>query len=697
MRPRGLLLRLPATLRRRALRVGVAGLVLLLIAPVPMASGSAMLPVPSEPQAPAAGLPPPPGTTTLVSQRFGGGFAGGASGEPSMSADGRYVAFTSGAADLVPGDTNQALDVFVRDLATGTTVRLPLPGGTPVPPGAQASQPSIAADGSVVAFTYQPPPGFTGATAGTIVLAWDRASGTTTIVSRNIRGSAAAGSREPSVSADGRYVAYTSDNTLIVPQDGNGSSDVFRFDRQTNTTVAVSVGVGGLPAGGTSQTPAISDDGNLVAFVSQAGDTIVPENTGSGRQVYLRDIAAGTTERISKAADGGPADGEAYGPSISGDGRYVAFESAATNLVAGDSNAYPDVFRRDRQAGVTALVSVTPAGGPGAGPSGEASITRDGRMVAFTSGAPDILGDVAPGARLAALVTRTSEVFIRDMTAADTVLVSVDPNGQPGGARSFAPSVAGNGRYIAFASSSPALVAGDSNNALDVFLRDLPPVPKLNPSVVDFGTRALNTPGAPLAAILSNAGWGPLAVTGSTVAGANAAEFPIALDGCAKATLYRAEACTVTMTFTPTAAGTRTAVLQVADAYTGSPRTARLVGVGSLAKLVLDPPVGPPGIVTVVTGSGFPPGADVRLAWTAGMTPTLPIVKADAGGGFKIQVLVFHNDVQGTRNLRAEAAGAILFPPVEAPMLVTPPPAMPPGFIALYRFVDLPLVLVIRG
>ena len=693
MRSRGLLLRIPATLRRGGVRVGAIGLALLLLAPASVAGGT-RVPVTAAPPVPDAGLPPPPGTTTLVSQRVGGGFAGGASAEPSISADGRYVAFTSAAADLVPGDTNRALDVFVRDRRTGTTIRLPLPDGTQVPLLAQASQPSISADGSVVAFTYQPPSKAT-TVVSTAVLAWDRATGTTQVVSKNIRGSAAYGSREPSVSADGRYVAYTSDNNLIVSGDGNGSSDVFRYDRQTGTTVLVSVGVGGNAAG-TSDSPSISDDGNVVAFVSQAGDVIVPENTGQGRQVFVRDIAAGTTERISKATDGGPADSEASGPSISGDGRWVAFESAATNLVPGDGNNAPDVFRRDRQAGVTDLVSVTPSGAPAGGASGEASISRDGRMVAFTSNAPNVLTGGLPGTRFAAVAARASEVYIRDLVAADTVLVSVDPNGQAGGARSFAPSVGGNGRFVAFASSSPALVAGDTNQLLDVFLRDMPPVPRLNPAVLDFGTRALGTPGTPLAAILANGGWGPLAITGSTVTGAAAAEFPIALDGCAKLTLHRGEACTVTLTFSPAATGTRTATLQVADAFTGSPRTARLVGAGSRAKLVLDPPVGQPGIVVVAKGTGFPPGAQVRLSWSLGITPLLPVVTTDAKGAFTVQVLVFHNDVLGTRDLTADPAGATLFPAVSAPMLVTPASAMPPGFVALYRFVDLPLVLVIR-
>ena len=711
MRSRGLLLRIPAALRRRALRAGAAGLALLLLAPVPAAGGT--LAPDGEPVAPpAAGLPPPPGTTTLVSERFGGGFAGGGSAEASISGNGRWVAFTSGAADLVAGDVNDAVDVFVRDRRTGRTTRLRLPGGTAVPAGGIASQASISVDGSVVAFTYRPPAtaGTTAALPGSIVLAWDRRTGDTELVSRNTAGAAAPGSRQPSVSADGRFVAFTSDHARIVSPDNNKSPDVFRYDRRTRTTVMVSVGFNGEPAFAEVQgDPSISDNGNLVAFVSDGGDAIVNEDTGPGTQVYVRDIAAGTTERVSGAPGGGPgggrADGPAEAPSISGDGRYVAFDSAATNLVPGDGNGVSDVFRRDRQTDTTELVSVTPDGSPATGASGQAAITRDGRMVAFASAAQDLVAGLPgarliaglPGARLAAVIRGATEVFIRDLVAQDTVLVSVGRDGEPGGGRSFGPSVGGAGRYIAFAGSSDNLVARDTNKQLDVFLRDLPPAPVLNPAVVDLGTRAVGADPVPGAAVLANAGWGPLTVSGATVKGAARAEFPITADSCTGLVLYRGSACTVTVSFSPAREGARTATLEVADNFTGSPRTARLRGAGSRARLQLSPEVGPPGTVFIATGTGFPPGAQVRLSWSRGMTPRLPVVTADAGGRFRVQVLVFHHDMIGTRDLEAEQVGAVPFPPVAAPVLVSTPSSMPPGFIALYRFVDIPLVLVIRG
>jgi hypothetical protein len=230
-----------------------------------------------------------------------------------------------------------------------------------------------------------------------------------------------------------------------------------------------------------------------------------------------------------------------------------------------------------------------------------------------------------------------------------------------------------------------------------VFLRDLPPVPTLNPAIVDFGSRAVGSPPTPGAAVLANAGWGPLTVSGAAVTGPARAEFPVTADACTGIVLYRGMACTVTVSFSPARNGARTATLEIGDSFTGSPRTARLRGTGSRARLELDPPVGAPGIVVIATGSGFPPGAQVRLSWSKGITPTLPVITADARGRFRVQVLVFHNDLLGTRDLRAEQVGAAPFPPVAAPMLVTPPTAMPPGFTALYRLVDIPLVLVIRG
>jgi hypothetical protein len=341
------------------------------------------------------------------------------------------------------------------------------------------------------------------------------------------------------------------------------------------------------------------------------------------------------------------------------------------------------------------MVSVTPQG-PGANGSARApSITTDGNMVAWTSTAtnlvPETQGRIAPAAsRL------VSEVFIRDIAAGETLLVSVSLSNGPSLAQSFEASVGGGGRFIAFASTSNQLVKGDDNGSFDVFLRDLPPVPVITPSSLDLGSRAVGTESLPLAATLGNGGWTPLTVTRATITGGQKADFRVAADGCAGRVLRRNESCTVSVVFAPKGPGTRSAVLAVADDYAGSPRTVRLRGGASQATLVLDPPLGQPGMVTIAEGSGFPPGVPIRLSWSRGITQRLAPVVPDARGRFRVQVLVFHNDLTGARELVATPVDGTAFPPVAASMLVTKPAVVPPRFEIL-RIIDLPLVLVIRG
>jgi hypothetical protein len=148
--------------------------------------------------------------------------------------------------------------------------------------------------------------------------------------------------------------------------------------------------------------------------------------------------------------------------------------------------------------------------------------------------------------------------------------------------------------------------------------------------------------------------------------------------------------------FTPTVKGTRTSTLAIADTHTGSPRTVRLRGRASQAKLRISPEIGPPGIVTIATGTGFPPGATVRLRWSEGLTPTMADVVADEEGRFSTQVLVFHNDSTGPRALIAESATGTGFPPATAEMLVVKPSTVPPTFARL-RMLNLPVILVMRG
>lgn len=677
---------------------------LALLAPAGSAPTAAAVQAPERPAAgsetqPAAPLPPPPGRTTLVSQRAGGGFPNDASAEPSISADGRYIAYASSASNIAGGGaaaTGTLPSVYVRDRQRGSTIRLPLPPGSTA--GGQARDPSISADGSVVAFTYQPPQGFTA--IGTLVIAWDRATGRSAVVSRTTGGNPADRSREPSVSATGRFVSFTSENPNMVAGDGP-NADIFRYDRQRRKTILVSVGFNGNPTGATSAASSISANGRLIAYASDGGDVITHTNTGSGMQVYVRDVEAARPEQISVVRGDAP-NGASGAPAISANGKVVAFESAASNLVADDGNSAPDVFRRDRDAGKTTLVSVTPDGHAGAGQSRLPAISADGRMVAFQSTADDLvsLGAAVADAHLAASApTPQTEIYERDVVASDTVLVSVARNGRPGGKVSLMATVGGNGRFVAFASLSDTLVARDRLGNADVFLRDMPPAPRLNPGTVPFGSHAVGSAAVPGAATLVNTGWGPLAVRRASITGPARSDYRVAADACNGRVLHRTEACTVTVEFTPRRNGARPATLAVPDAFTGSPRTAALRGSGSQtrrARLELDQEAGPPGTVVVATGSGFPANTQLRLSWSRGLTPKIPVIKTDDRGRFRTQVLVFHNDLVGPRDLVATPVAASAFPPVSATMLVTRPSVAPPGFI-IRRLIDIPLVLLMRG
>ncbi len=700
MQPGRALLGLPSPVGRRGPPRAIAlAIALSLVAP----SSAGGRPANDPPALPpsrtpvAAPLPPPPGTTTRESVRVGGGSPGGPSAQPAISEDGRFVAFASGAPDLVTGDTNGVVDVFLRDRDAGTTIRLPLPGGAPVPPGASAGDPSIAADGSLVAFVYRPPSSATsGLAVLPVVLAWSRSSGTTEIVSLASDGTAIRDSTEPSVSGDGRLVAFAS-------RAGRGSStgtqQVFVRDRQAGTTLLVSGNRVGRPGGGASSAPAISQDGRVVAFQSDAPD-LVGEDVNRQVDVFVRDLDTSVTEAVSDVTN---ADGPSTLPAISGDGRFVAFESTSSAFVPGDPVGTLDVFRRDRRSGTTTLVSVSVDGGPVPGSSGQPSISRDGRFVAFASTGtgltPAMTGidrSAVPGAVPAALLRGPSEVYARDLVAGETIRISEALAGGPGGGQSLTPAIGGGGRYVAFASTSSLLVAGDGNDRADVFVRDLPAVPRIDPPELVFGSGQLGVATAPAAATLRNDGWAPLTGAGSAITGTAAIDFAVVFDGCIGRSLYRTEACTVSVVFTPTVTGERIAVLQMADDAAGSPRTVRLRGGGSLASLDLDPPLGRPGIVTIATGAGFPPGAEISLTWSRGATPRLAPIEADGSGSFRVQVLVFHNDLRGPRELVADPAGGPPFPQVRAAFDVVSALAQPPRFPVERGLGDPPPVVILR-
>src|SRR4051794_11395163 len=219
----------------------------------------------------------------------------------------------------------------------------------------------------------------------------------------------------PALSRRGARVAFDSDAKNLVPGDTNGDTDVFVRDAKTGTTTRVSVSSSGAQAHGNSLVPAISANGRFVAFQSNA-DNLVPGDTNFRTDVFVHDLRTGATALVSQAADGGPADGPSFGASLSSNGQMVVFESQADNLVPGGSAGGTQVFVRNLRTGRTSLVGVNDAGQEGDQGAGAGSISADGGFVVFSSGSDDLVPDDTNG---------TVDVFERDLSAGTTTLVSV--------------------------------------------------------------------------------------------------------------------------------------------------------------------------------------------------------------------------------------------------------------------------------
>jgi len=379
----------------------------------------------------------------------------------SVSADGRHVAFSSFANNLVSGDTNSDSDVFVRDRQTGITERVSVDSA-----GGEGSSDSyadsISADGRYVTFhSYATDlvPGDTNSYGDVFV--HDRQTGITERVSVDSAGTEGnLDSYGSSASGDGRFVAFHSAASNLVSGDTNSTWDVFVHDRQTGITERVSTDSAGTQGDRLSWHPSISRDGRYVAFESNATN-LVPDDSNGVRDIFVHDRQTGITERVSVDSAGGQGNIDSVSASISADGRYVAFESASEYLVPGDTNHQEDIFVHDRETGTTERVSVDSAGGQGDLDSRDPSISADGRYVAFGSWSslvPDLNGEV--------------DAFVHDRQTGITERVSVDPAGGEGNGASWCPSISGDGGSVAFHSDATNLVPGDTTGGWDVFVRD---------------------------------------------------------------------------------------------------------------------------------------------------------------------------------------------------------------------------------
>jgi len=343
--------------------------------------------------------------------------------QATVSSDGRYVAFLSAGTNLVGAnvDTNGFSDVFVRNLETGFIERVNLSSS---PDRAQADDESLYA---------------------------------------------------PSISADGRYVAFTSKAANLVENDGNGLYDIFVHDRDTGETERVNVPdlanqatLGAQASGGHSYTASISADGRYVAFQSYATNLVIDDTNKKG-DIFVHDRNTGVTERVSLSSSGAQAIGDSFVfPSISADGRYVVFSSNAYNLISSDVNgSVVDVFRHDRVDDETIVVNVNRNFQQGSG--NRSSISADGRYVAFYSTANNLLvGEDG------ADINNLGDIFVRDIEGNSTELISVSSDGlvQANASSSGSFSISPDGRYVAFTSDATNLVGDDTNGFEDVFVHD---------------------------------------------------------------------------------------------------------------------------------------------------------------------------------------------------------------------------------
>lgn len=347
------------------------------------------------------------GDTLRISLTASGQENNGDDYDPSISATGRYITFYSGASDLVPDDTNKAYDIFIYDLVSGVTERINLS--------------TLGVEANLSSFI-------------------------------------------PSISADGRYIAYATWATTLVPDDTNGRDDIMVYDRQTKETTRVSVSFIGAQAIGSSYYPEISLDGRNVVFESRASNLVPGDTTGTGanfnehRDIFIHNLSKQQTIRTNLSSNGDEANRSSNLPTISANGRYVVFDSMATNLVPDDINAQRDVFYHDRTTRET--IAVTTAGD---GTSFDPHISEDGRFIVFSSQATNLVPDDD---------NNNTDIFLFEIENGSITRISTAAGGGDSDDDSVLPVISSNGQYIAFQSWATNIVADDTNNEADIFVHD---------------------------------------------------------------------------------------------------------------------------------------------------------------------------------------------------------------------------------
>ncbi|MHB0939330.1 MAG: Ig-like domain-containing protein [Armatimonadota bacterium] len=370
---------------------------------------------------------------------------------PAISANGKCIAFVSSAWNLAPDDTNWCQDVFVYDRETEQITRV-----SESSIGGQADDDSsfcdISGDGRYVVFSSRSAKLVPGDTNDLWdVFRHDRLTGQTIRVSVSSSGQQSNGQSgdqvKPIISGDGRYVLFLSAATNFIVGDVNTSYDAFLHDCQTGETTAVAlISTGSLPIAG-CLTANMSADARFIVYSTNS--PILPGVSSSYRQLYIRDRQTGQISLVSSTASGAVGNNASYRGSVSLDGRYVAFDSNATNLVAGDANSRTDIFIKDRQTGAVVCASVAGSGAFGNNFSMYPEISQDGSHVTYRSLASNLVTND---------FNADYDVFLFDRVGASLTCASVTPFGSPGNGASNLPEISATGRFVTFMSDAWDLV-----------------------------------------------------------------------------------------------------------------------------------------------------------------------------------------------------------------------------------------------
>jgi Tol biopolymer transport system component len=409
----------------------------------------------------------------------------------NVSANGRYLAFAS-RARLAPADSDDLLDIYVLDRSTGAVTLESVSADGRALDG-DSRYPGLSGDGRYLVFETVVVS--SGPSARSVVLR-DRLAQVSRHLVRARDGTLpAAVTDQPAISEDGRFVAFSSDAPMLR---GSGNDDgmgraLYIYGIDDGTIAAVSVDADGAqPARGHSLDPRISADGRFVAFASsadllrtgQAGDASAsragPPEKPELYRVFVRDVRRQVTRCVSEPAGGGAPDGSSGSPAISGDGRYVAFTSDATNLVPRDRNGSGDVFLHDAGTGQLTLVSRTSMGGSANGHSAAPALSADGRIVAFQSDASDLVCARACAASDED-IDLVADVFLMDTRTG--VIFEASRDGAVWAEESVAPALDGRGAVLAFASRHPR-DGTDLGHDLDLFV-------SLQPHILALAARAV--------------------------------------------------------------------------------------------------------------------------------------------------------------------------------------------------------------